>query len=61
MLGALPPSDNAWQMGKSAGSISFVSQAEQLIKDLQQQIESIKLGEEIIMSFYSCVGCRTIE
>jgi hypothetical protein len=33
VFGAMPPPDLAWQMGKTAGSIRFVKEAERMLAD----------------------------
>lgn len=47
-MGALPRPDLAWQMGKTAASIGFVRDAENMIEWLQERVEEIKKGELVL-------------
>lgn len=59
---ALPPSDLAWQIGKTAASIAFVSNAEYFISNSEDQdkinllrkaVDQIKSGELVIQNWLS--------
>ncbi len=43
-FGAMPPNEFAWQMGKTAASISFVRESENYIDKLQKEIDEIGAG-----------------
>jgi len=47
-MGANPPPSLAWQMGKTAASIDFVKNAEDMILWLQFQIEAVKKGDVVL-------------
>lgn len=54
-LGALPPPEMAWQMGKTAASIAFVNTAAPYLTSrnriLHTLVEKIKKGEIILHAF----------
>lgn len=47
-MGAKPPPDLAWQMGKTRASIDFVREAESAISWIVSQIEAVKKGEVVL-------------
>lgn len=47
-LGANPPPNFEWQIGKTAGSISFVNRAQAAILELQAEVERVKKGDVVV-------------
>ena len=47
-MGANPPPEFEWQIGKTAGSISFVNRAQVAIAELQAEVDRVKNGKSVI-------------
>lgn len=50
-LGAVPPPDFAWQVGKTAASISFVNQAQTAMAKLAEEIDLVKRGQWVLADY----------
>ena len=60
MLGALPPADQQWTLGKTAASVAFVNEGEQHLfhvsdpvkyTKLRDRIDRVKSGQDVIEYF----------
>jgi len=68
--GALPPKNMAWQMGKTAGSVAFVSLAEHAIEhgflpdreipNIREKIARVKDGDLVLTDFKDAERFRDI-